>query len=63
MNINFSDREDYLNHLNKLKDKSLFNTELSLSEDDEILILQTCSTHSDYRDYEKKYLLVISKRI
>lgn len=63
MNINFIDDEDYYKHINNLKDKSLYDTSIELNEDDEILILQTCSTHQDYKNYDKKYLLIISRRI
>lgn len=63
MNINFIDNEDYYKHINSLKDKSLYDTSIELKEDDEILILQTCSTHEDYKNYDKKYLLIISRRI
>ena len=63
MNINFNSDEEYLEHLNKLKNKSMYNTGIDISKDDEILIFQTCSTHKDYQNYSKKYLLVISKRV
>lgn len=63
MNINFIDDEDFYNHINNLKYKSLYDTGIELKEDDEILILQTCSNHEDYKNYDKKYLLIISRRI
>lgn len=63
MNINFDNDEDYLSHIRKLKDKSMYESDIELSSDDEILILQTCSTHKDYSNYQKKYLLIILKRI
>lgn len=63
MNINFVDDEDYLNHITKLKEKSMYDTDIELSSDDEILILQTCSTHKDYSNYQKKYLLIILRRV
>ena len=63
MNINFIDNEDYYRHINNLKDKSIYNTDIELEYDDEILILQTCSNHKDYLNYDKKYLLIISRRI
>lgn len=63
MNINFIDDEDYLNHIAKLKERSMYDTDVELSEDDEILILQTCSTHKDYYNYTKKYLLIILRRV
>lgn len=63
MTINFKSDEDYYNHITKLKEKSLYNTDVELTEKDEILLLQTCSTHKDYQKYDKKYLLIIAKRI
>lgn len=63
MTINFKSDEDYYNHITKLKEKSLYNTDVELTEKDEILLLQTCSTHKDYQQYDKKYLLIIAKRI
>lgn len=63
MNINFNNDEEYLTHITKLKNKSMYDTKVELTSADEILILQTCSTHKDYYNYPKKYLLVILKRI
>lgn len=63
MNINFVDDTDYYNHINNLKDKSLYSTSIKLNKDDEILILQTCSSKEEYKEYDKKYLLIISRRI
>ena len=63
MNINFDDEDDYLSHIEKLKSRSMYDTEVQLSSDDEILILQTCSEHPDYRNYSKKYLLIILRRV
>ena len=66
--INYSDvitkvREEYLNHLKKLKSKSMYDTGVEVTKNDEILILQTCSTHKDYHNYQKKYLLIILRRV
>lgn len=63
MNMKFENQETWYNHLLNLKNKSLYNTNIDITEDDEILILQTCSTNKNYSNYEKKYLLIISKRI
>jgi len=63
MNINFVNDEDYLNHITKLKERSMYDTDIELGNDDEILILQTCSTHKDYYNYTKKYLLIILRRV
>ena len=63
MNINSNSEEEYLNHLKKLKSKSMYDTGVEVTKDDEILILQTCSTHKDYHNYQKKYLLIILRRV
>ena len=63
MNINFENDEEYLKHLQQLKDRSMYDTGVEVTSDDEVLILQTCSTHSDYRNYKKKYLLIILRRV
>ncbi len=63
MNINFESDDEYLSHIEKFKSKSMYDTGVELSEDDEILILQTCSEHPDYRNYQKKYLLIILRRV
>ena len=62
MNLNFNNDEDWYNHLQKLKSKSLYDTETNITKDDEILILQTCSNKEDYQKYKKKYLLIIAKK-
>lgn len=63
MRVNFKDDEEYLNHLLKLKSKSMYDTGTEVTKDDEILILQTCSTHRDYRNYQRKFLLIILRRV
>ena len=63
MRVNFKDDEEYLNHLLKLKSKSMYDTGIEVTKDDEILILQTCSTHRDYRNYQRKFLLIILRRV
>lgn len=63
MNINFNNEEEYLKHLQTLKSRSMYDTGIEVSADDEVLILQTCSEHKDYRNYQKKYLLIILRRV
>ncbi len=48
--------------LKNMKLNSMYDTEVNVNSDDEILILQTCSTKSEYKDYENKYLLIIGKK-
>lgn len=63
MNVNFASDKDYLEHITKLKEKSMYDTGVEVTSNDEILILQTCSTHKDYHNYQKKYLLIILRRV
>ena len=57
MNVLFTDNE-YKEHVDYLKNKSMYNIETNMKNDDNILILQTCSTHKDYLKYKKKYLVI-----
>lgn len=61
--MNFKDDEEYFKHIQELKENSFYDTGVNIDKDDEILIIQTCSTHKDYEKYENKFLLVIAKRI
>ena len=62
MKVDFSE-DNYLEHLETLKNKSFIKIDTSLQEDTNILILQTCSTHKDYLKYKKKYLILAFKEI
>ena len=61
--VNFESDEEWLNHINMLKDRSWYDTGVEVNENDRILILQTCSHHKDYTKYKNKYFLVISKLV
>lgn len=63
MNINFSSDENWYSHLLKLQNKSIYNIDVNLNKNDDILIMQTCSNNNNYKDYDKKYLLIISRKI
>ena len=60
MNLKIDD-ETYNSDLNKYKKNSLYETGVSVGDNDHILILQTCSNNSKYKKYKKKYLLIIAK--
>ena len=49
----------WLEHLNKLKSYSQYETNVEISDNKKVIILQTCSFDSKYQSYEKKYRLVI----
>ncbi len=62
MNLKISD-DTYNEMLKKYVNKSLYDTGVKVSDNDEIIILQTCSNDSRYSRYKKKFLLVIGKKI
>lgn len=62
MKVDFSN-EDFLSHIKTLKEKSWYDTGVTIEESDEVLILQTCSHHKKYSKYKNKYLLVIAKKV
>ena len=61
--LKFNTDEEWLKHLKYLKKNSWYDTGVNVDKTDQILILQTCSHHEKYKNYENKYLLVIAKRI
>lgn len=63
MKTNFENKEQWYNHIKTFKDKSMYNTNIDINENDNIIILQTCSYHYNYRMYDKKYLLIVGKEI
>lgn len=63
MDITFENDDEFLKHIENLKSKSMYDTGVALDNDDEILILQTCSEHPEYHNYQKKYLLIILRRV
>lgn len=59
----FTSDEEYKEHLLNLKNKSFYETNVEVDENDEILIIQTCSCHPSYQNYENKFLLIVAKRV
>lgn len=57
VNLNFT-TEEYLNHLYWLQNSSLYKTDIPLSTEDEIIVLQTCYVQSD-----NSYIIVVGKKI
>ena len=41
----------------------MYDTLEDVKKEDNILILQTCSTYYKYRDYQRKFLLVVAKEV
>lgn len=50
----------WLEHLQKLKNKSQYQTDLSLEENKKVLVLQTCSFDTKYQNYHQKYRVVVA---
>ena len=50
----------WLEHLQKLKNKSQYQTDLSLEENKKVLVLQTCSFDAKYKNYRQKYRVVVA---
>ena len=61
--VEFENNKEFLNHINKLKNKSFYDTDVSLNENDNILILQACSTHKKYQKNKRKFVLIISREV
>ena len=62
-NLNFKNSNDWFSHISKLKNKSFYDTGVDIDEDDEIIILQTCSTLKEYNNYKHKFLVIVGKLV
>ena len=51
-------KENYYEHINWLKNKSMYNTGVEVTENDDILLIQTC-----YFDPKDSFLIVVGKKI
>lgn len=51
------------NHFKNLIKKSIYDYKETIDENDDILILQTCSKSEDYENFKDKYLFIILKKI
>ena len=58
MRITFKSNEEYLNHLNKLLNNTLYKDEIDVKSINQLLVLQACNFTP-----VRNYLLVIAKRI
>lgn len=62
MKVHFTDNS-YLKQLNMFKEKSWFKSNVELTKDTNILVLQTCSRHPKYLKYEDRFLLLVFKEV
>ncbi len=58
VNVNDYNGLSYLEHINKLKNKSNYDTGIKLSSDSKIIILQTCNTRTGYDGSMKNTLVM-----
>lgn len=63
MNGEYTTQEEWKEHYRKIKQKSMYDTGIEINENDNIIILQTCSELKEYTNYKDKYLLVIAKEL
>ena len=54
---------DIFEEMKKYKSKSFYDTGEDISLDDDILIIQTCAYKEEYLKYDKRYLLIVSRRV
>lgn len=60
--INLTNEKHY-NQILYFKNKSFYEINSKLTKDDKILIIQTCSYHKDYLEYDNKFLLIVARKI
>lgn len=63
MKIDYPNSDSRYNELRQHKSKSFYDTGVDITPTDEILILQTCSSIEEYSQYNKSYLLVVSRKV
>ena len=60
LNIKSYNGLTWLEHLQKLKNKSQYETNITLEDDKKVLVLQTCSFDSKYKNNRQKYRVVVA---
>ena len=62
-NLNFKNENEWFKHIIKLKNKSFYDTGVEIDKEDDIIILQTCSTLKKYSKYKHKFLVIVGKLV
>ena len=62
-NADFTNIDIYKQELTKYKSKSLYDTGVEVTDEDRILILQTCFYEKKYAKYKNKFLLIMAKEV
>lgn len=57
MNIKYKTNNEWLNHFNRLKNRSIYDSDITLNENDSIIVLQTCLFGSN----KGKLMVVVGK--
>lgn len=63
MKMDFQTEGEYYQHLLIQKQKSMYNTGVGIKPKDAILVIQTCEEDQRWAKYNKKYLVLVAKRI
>lgn len=59
MNINYKSDSEWLKHFNRLKNRSIYKTNIELNENDKVLVLQTCL----FGKYKGKLMVVVARLV
>lgn len=59
MNINYKTDSEWLKHFNRLKNRSIYKTNIELNENDKVLVLQTCL----FGKYKGKLMVVVARLV
>ena len=62
-NVDFTNKDVYKSELVKYKKNSMYETKENVSNEDTIIILQTCSYEKKYQNYKNKFLLVMGREV
>lgn len=63
MKVNFTSDEEREKHYQKLLSKAFYDTGETITSDDTLLIVQTCSHLPEFKNFKKKYFLLLAKEI
>jgi sortase B len=58
INLDYTNDEDWLNHLDKMRENSIYDSKVKVTTKDQILVLQTCLL-----DGSNRYLIISAKRV
>ena len=59
MNLNYKKDSDWVKHFNRLKNRSIYKTNIELNENDKVLVLQTCL----FGKYKGKLMVVVARLV